>query len=50
MITKIFFYQTTIITKNKKDNENARNEVKLQIEVKNSRLFIKCYFYKNYFI
>ena len=43
------FYETTIITKNKGDDEAGRNEMKLQIEVKDSLLCIKCYYHRGYF-
>lgn len=43
------FYETTIITHNNNDNETGRNEMKLQIEVKDLLLFIKCYYYSGYF-
>ena len=43
-------YETTIITLNNKDNGTGRNEVKLRIEVKDSLLYIKCYYYSGYFL
>lgn len=42
-------YETTIITHNNNGNETGRNEMKLQIEVKDLLLFIKCYYYSGYF-
>ena len=43
-------YETTIITQNNNDNETGRNEMKLRIEVKDSLLSIKCYYYCGYFL